>query len=62
MAITDKLTLRERTLLKMSASEMNPDGVEFSLLEARLAGVFVEDALNLEDVIDDYQNDQDSEN
>lgn len=61
LAISDKLTLRERTVLKMDASMQNPDGIEFSLLEARLAGAFVENALTLDDVIDDYESDEDSE-
>lgn len=50
MTYSDKLTLRQRTLLKLEDSMERGINVPFEPREARLAGVFVEDAISLDDI------------
>lgn len=56
MASHDHLTLRERTLLKIDQAQHQHQGVDFELNEARLAGMFIEDALDAEETINDHGN------
>lgn len=50
MSYSDKLTLRQRTLLKLEASMDRGIDVPFEPREAKLAGVFVEDAISMDDI------------
>lgn len=50
MSYSDQLTLRQRTLLKLEESMVQGQSVAFDPREARLAGMFVEDAISLDDI------------
>jgi hypothetical protein len=50
MSYSDQLTLRQRTLLKLEESMVQGQAVAFDPREAKLAGMFVEDAISLDDI------------
>lgn len=52
-------TLRDKTLNKMHQAEYSNEPVSFDPLEAKLAGAFVENALSMEDITDDYDQESD---
>jgi hypothetical protein len=50
MSYSDQLTLRQRTLLKLEESMVQGHFAPFEPREAKLAGMFVEDAISLDDI------------
>lgn len=51
------MTPREKTIAKLNKSAAGAE-VPFSTHEAKLAGMFTETALELEDVFDEYENNE----
>lgn len=50
MTYSDNLTLRQRTLLKLENAMDRGIDTPFEPREAKLAGMFVEDAISLDDI------------
>lgn len=53
------MTLREKTIAKLNMAQEGQE-VLFDPKEARLAGIFVEDAIDLDDIINDNEEQEHS--